>query len=1173
VTDREGKALARVEVRVLSETADVLQSGQTDNNGRYVIVVRSTRDQYVLSFRVPGYVAVSQTLNRTALSTVFEVSDVRLAKRLDILEPVVTRAVVLVPMKGVQPDIGTTRLNTTDAAQFLPDPSSVRDLLSTLPGVERVGDGLSILGADPSQNRTLVDGADFGGARIPRDAMDQVRLTTNTFDPSHGRFAGGEASVTTRRGTPQFAGRVRTQVLPPWLTFPEAGYTRFRPTGNSISGFVSGPLWERRLTAFVAADVTRRSTEQLSLLSADSAVLSALGVTPTARAELASATTALGIPLQSPGSGLTSATWQGSASARIDATVSANTSLTASLVSNWSSANKSAVGPFAYPSVASQVQSSTSRALLSGATYVWRVLEEFTISASRTSLETEGVTELPSATVQVPTQFADGSTGVATVGAGGSGSAPSGTTTDFVSLAHVSSYVVGPAAHQIKLTQEYISEQRHTWSRDDFGVYGFQSVAALRANEPSSFQRVISSPDVRAGTQSFSASLGDTWQAISGRLNVQGGLRYDHVSFNVRPPRNQRIDSAFALRTDNVPADEGFSPRLGFALRLGRKGASALIPIGTTTLGANSARASIVPADAGGVSVPISPDGVVLSGGIGAFRGTTPLYQMSELVTATGLPTGLRTLSCVGVATPTATWNGSLSQQPNSCRGGGTPLLSSDVGTARVLSNHFRAPVSWRATLNVEGIRGFGWGVVPQLSVAYMLYGVSTIERNLRAAPSFLLASEADRPVYAPLFGIDSASGQIGPGAGRVLDAIGSVREQRSDLRSLAANATVGVARERPLRGGTRVYALYSWSPQRSQVRGFSGTTAGDPREREWITTGASAHLIRAGLTNLGVGWLRFALRVSATPGVAFTPMVAQDINGDGVPNDRAFVPAPSATEDRVLAAEMQQLVNGSSSRVRSCLSEQFQTIAQRRSCSTGWTLQTDVAVSATPAGGLGIGRRWRLTANIVNATSGLVRLLHLENSPLGRSEQTTPDQRLLFVTGFDPSTGRFRYRVNQQFGRYAGASSSYRRPPLELHIGVQIDLEPDRSVLRANDRPRENAAEQMVRTRDEIVKRFIGISPVEQILQARDTLRLTNEQISSIENVQRQFIARRDSLLTDAVDFAIAHPRQSDAEELNTRLRAASPAIRQEFDRARQLALSFLTLEQRRLFATLRQP
>lgn len=1172
VTDRDGRALAQVEVSVISDAGETLQSGQTDKGGRYAIVVRNTREQYVLSFRLVGYVAFSQSLLRNALSNVFEISDVRLAKRLDLLEPVITRAVVLVPMKGVQAEIGTSKLNAADAGQFLADPSSVSDLIATLPGVGRVGDGLSILGADPTQNRLLVDGADFGDSRLPRDAINQVRLTTNPFDPAQGRFAGGEALVTTRRGSAQFAGRVRAQSLPSWLTLADAGYTRFRPSVNGISGFVSGPLAGRRLTSFVAADVTRRSTDQLSLLSADSSVLSTVGLTPTSRAELARATSSLGIPQQPPGLGASGATWQASASVRFDASVSANTSFTATLLSNWNYAERSAAGLFAYPSVAHHVQATTNRGLFSGSTYVWRVLDEFTIAAARTRSEARGLTDLPSAMVQVPTQYAAGKSGFATVSVGGSGAAPTVTTADRVSFSHSSSYVVGQASHQIKLTQEYISEARRSWSGVDLGVYGFQSVDALRANSASSFQRVLSSSDALGAMRTFSVSLGDTWQVISGRLNVQGGMRYDRVAFDVHPLRNPRIDSAFGLRTDKVPGDRGLSPRLGFALRLGRRGASALIPLGTTTLGATSTRASVIPADAGGVSVPVAPDGIVLSGGVGAFRGVTPLYQISELATATGLQTGEQTLRCVGVATPSAAWLAGPSQQPISCRDAGSPLMASDFGVTRVLSARFRAPVSWRGTLSVEGIRALGWGVVPQFAYSYMLYGLSSVERNLRDAPSFLLASEANRPVYAPVSGIDSMSGLIGPGGAHSIAASGSVLEQRSDLRGLAANATLGIARERPLRGGARVYALYSWTPQRIEVRGYSGTTAGDPRVREWTTPATPAHLVRVGLGNFGIGWLRLAMRVTATSGVSFTPMVAQDINGDGLPNDRAFIPASRLLEDGVLASEFRQLLNESSSSVRACLLRQSQTIAQRSSCTTGWTLATDLALSAAPASGLGIGRRWRLTANIVNATSGLVRLLHLENSALGRADQGTPDQRLLFVTGFDPVKAQFRYRVNQQFGQFAGASSTFRRSPLELHIGIQIDLEPDRSILRANDRAHENGSEQLARIREEIAKRFVGPSPVEHLLQERDTLRLTDGQISSLQSVHRQFVARRDSLLSDVVAYAIAHPRQSDSEGLNVRLRAADAAIREEIDRARQLAMSFLSLEQRQLLSTLRR-
>ena len=52
--------------------------------------------------------------------------------------------------------------------------------------------------------------------------------------------------------------------------------------------------------------------------------------------------------------------------------------------------------------------------------------------------------------------------------------------------------------------------------------------------------------------------------------------------------------------------------------------------------------------------------------------------------------------------------------------------------------------------------------------------------------------------------------------------------------------------------------------------------------------------------------------------GATYTPMVAQDINGDGQVNDRAFI--PSASSGSALASEMQTLLASTTGAARRCL-------------------------------------------------------------------------------------------------------------------------------------------------------------------------------------------------------------------------------------------------------------
>jgi len=362
--------------------------------------------------------------------------------------------------------------------------------------------------------------------------------------------------------------------------------------------------------------------------------------------------------------------------------------------------------------------------------------------------------------------------------------------------------------------------------------------------------------------------------------------------------------------------------------------------------------------------------------------------------------------------------------------------------------------------------------------------------------------------------------------------------------------------------------------PQRFQQSGYLGTTAGDPRDVQWSTGGAPNKEMIVGASDVGVSWFRVAARIRVTSGSAFTPVVTNDINGDGLANDRAFIFNPRLVADPSLANSLDQLELRSTAPIRACLRQQYEQIAAVNSCRTGWTAQVDVAVNATPRDGLGLGRRWRLTATVVNASSALVRVLGLENSALGRSALASPDPRLLQVIGFDQQTGRYRYRANQQFGRPVAEGAFAQRPPFEVHIGIQVPLDRPRNIIRSLPK-RAGAIDStdVARVRQELVARFVWHEPIDAVILRRDTLRLSDEQVASIRSVADSYRARRDSIIAPLVAYALSNPEDADSEEFNARVRATDSMLRPEYDRARQQALSFLTFEQRALYATLPKP
>jgi hypothetical protein len=72
---------------------------------------------------------------------------------------------------------------------------------SLIPGLDGDPSGYSVLGLTQDQNNTTLNGLDFGGSNIPRDAGVSSSLATAPYDVSRGGFSGGQMNLRTRSGT------------------------------------------------------------------------------------------------------------------------------------------------------------------------------------------------------------------------------------------------------------------------------------------------------------------------------------------------------------------------------------------------------------------------------------------------------------------------------------------------------------------------------------------------------------------------------------------------------------------------------------------------------------------------------------------------------------------------------------------------------------------------------------------------------------------------------------------------------------------------------------------------------------------------------------------------------------------------------------------------------------
>jgi hypothetical protein len=317
---------------------------------------------------------------------------------------------------------------------------------------------------------------------------------------------------------------------------------------------------------------------------------------------------------------------------------------------------------------------------------------------------------------------------------------------------------------------------------------------------------------------------------------------------------------------------------------------------------------------------------------------------------------------------------------------------------------------------------------------------------NLATSGGFTLPSEANRPVFVAPDEIVPSTGAISSRVSRVDSNFAQVLQIRSDLASETKQMTVSLGGV--TRNGVMLQLSYTWSNVRdesSQSVGFGtgrfggSSTSGNPNVPEWGRSSYErrhsflatvSYPIGPSVDITGIGRLM--------SGAPFTPMVASDINGDGAANDQAFVFDPATSPG------MAALLASAPAGVRSCLTRQIGTIAQRNSCLGPWSGTFDLQLNYRP-GFLGIAHRVTVSITTMNLLHGVDQLLHGADGLKGWGLQVRPDDQLLYVTGFDAARDAYMYAVNGRFGATDPGSTAFRQP-FQIGIQVRATFGPDRA-------------------------------------------------------------------------------------------------------------------------------
>ncbi|HET7186508.1 MAG TPA: TonB-dependent receptor, partial [Gemmatimonadaceae bacterium] len=533
------------------------------------------------------------------------------------------------------------------------------------------------------------------------------------------------------------------------------------------------------------------------------------------------------------------------------------------------------------------------------------------------------------------------------------------------------------------------------------GSFSFNNLTDFANRAPASFTRALpytpTSGNPVALFDVYEAALyaQDEWQ-VTPKLFVTYGLRYDVSSFPDTPTPNPLLASGvLGIRNDVQPSDHNnVAPRVGFTYD------------------------------------PAANGRQVIRGGTGIFYGRAPYVLYGNTLSNTGL-TQLD-LNCQGAAAPQpnlAAYGADPSSIPTTCVGGGAAAASK--ASPVVFSNDFQQTQAWKTNLAYDRLIAEGWrltleGIYTRTTNDYVVQDV-----NLNATPQFTI--EGGIPVFQTAASIPTT----GTNAGRTNIAFSrrdvnfnNVFVQSSNGEAKSAQGIVQV------QGATRwatLLASYTYDHTRDFnsssccIAGGdlfnSGRTAGNPND--FASQYARANYARTHSVVISPSvTLPYGVQLSGIyrgfSGLPWTPIYGTDVNGDGVANDRLYVPtaaevtgpgsayvffhAPAQGLDS--AVQRTQFAQGIQN--NACLSEHQGQVIARNACQNPWQNVLDARVAKKFE--TTRGQALELSVDFFNLLNGL-------KSEWGqRNEVQAANTGALTTRGFNGT--RYIYQYNTNFAK-----------------------------------------------------------------------------------------------------------------------------------------------------------
>lgn len=1125
VTTDSGVPIPGAEVIATRAPDRAFKTTTTDNVGRYEIVFENGTGDYLVHASALGRATSRIRVQRTAAEKVL-VQDFQLKSSVPQLATVTVSAEKPKPERDrrrIEPEPGESG-KASDGVNGVVAPADQGNLgaiAASIPGVSVTPAGVSVLGLDPSQNRTTLSGLAFPGADVPGAARVYTRVTPSSYDPARGWFAGAEIASDLEPGFIFTQTQIKFVAdAPPF----QAGDKLTRAAGQRFTNLI-GSLWHSgtthrdKLDYSFALEGGHHSSAAFSLENASDDLLRESGLSRDSAARLFALLGAAGLPVSVASASIPHNNDYASFIGRLDHS-DRNTDTFETEKETWGLLGYARVArnsPLGVDPLALSTHAGQSLQQIGVGQFFWsRYLHNrdyLTTAKTAVSVKVDRSTpflRIPSGNILVSSDFADLPGAITSVSFGGNSPIDQETRNwTWETTSNTRFYAKSRSPHRIDLNADsridgYASQS----AGNSGGTFSYNSLADFATNTPTAFTRTLNLPRTSVREWNAFAALGDYWRKSS-TLQFLFGARVEGNRFLDKPRFNLAIERAFGVRSDEAPASFHISPRAGFTwIRVDAGYGFAFNGLGQFNVGPPS----------------------YLRGGIGEFRNMLQPALLSQAITGTGLPGGASYLTCIGPAVPTPDWQGYMSGAatiPTQCvDGAGSPTQFIDATPSVTLFDRsYRPPRSWRGNLSYAST--FYW-------LEYNIDGTYSLnldqpgrtDLNFADVPRFTVDGEG-RPVFVGVGSIVGSSGALSTVDARKSPVFGRVILNRSDLRSVSRQATLVLTPANIFRSwyGSLAYTL---SSTRALGSGFDAPTFASPLLREWSRGDFDAR--HQFLLQGGFSINRWSITLSSRiqSGFPFTPIVGSDVNGDGFANDRAFVFDPGSASNPTIENDLAALTRRLPDRVRRCLTSQYGRAAARNSCEGSWTASLNLQLNKYVQLGGPFGRGGTVSLGISNALGGLDQLLHGSEHLHGWGLSSVPDPRLYTVRGFDSVSHRFVYEVNPRFGSTEPAIS-IARTPFRLTLSVSLSVGPpaamqqvERWVAAGRTRPgiRLTSAELRAKYRRNVP------DPYQAILEESDSLLLTAEQQDAIKAVQREYLKGIDSLWTSLTDYLAGLPR-----------------------------------------------